>query len=100
MRLSRYRAVFDVDMKKVPAVIGRAEQMAGGIGDDPGTYANPNPPIPVFKTLIANVIGAQPTVRMRTVGAAATRDVHFRFLIGGMESERLYVQGLADANEA
>ena len=30
------------------------------------------------------------------VGAAATRDVELRLLIAGMESERLFIQGLAD----
>jgi hypothetical protein len=97
MRLFRCRAVFGVDLSKVPAVVGRAEAMESGMGSDPATYLNPNPPLPAFKALITNVTSAQTAVRTRVVGAAATRDVALRLLIGGMESERLVVQGLADA---
>ena len=35
-------------------------------------------------------------MKLRTVGAAATRDVQLRLQLGGLESERLYVQTLAD----
>jgi hypothetical protein len=100
MSLHRVRAVFGVTMNKVAAVVGRAEAMDGGMGSDPSTYANPNPALPAFQTLITNVTSAQTAVRTRVVGAAATRDVLLQLLIGGMETERQYIQGLADANQS
>jgi hypothetical protein len=100
MSIGRVRAVFGVKMRNVPAVVGRAEAMHNGMAADPATYAGPNLPLPTFKTLIANVQTAQTAVRTRVVGAAATRDVHLLALIGGMETERLFIQGLADANSS
>ena len=97
MSLNRVRAVFGVNMKKVSAVVGRAEAMYSGMGSDPLTYATPNPLLPAFKSLITNVTTAQIAVATRVIGAAATRDVQLGLMIVGMESERLYVQGLADA---
>src|SRR5690349_15370283 len=100
MNIGRFRAVFGVDMQKVPAVIGRAELMASAMALDPATYADPNPPLPAFNELIANVTKAQTAVKTRILGAGATRDVHLGALIGGMESERLYIQILADTNRS
>jgi hypothetical protein len=100
MSIGRFRAVFGVDMRVVLAVVGRAELMARGMELDPATYAKPSPPLPAFNDLIANVTKAQTVVRTRVVGAAATRDGHLGALVGGMESERLYIQSLADADRA
>src|SRR4051812_36841428 len=96
MNLQRVRAVFGVNLQKVPAAAGRADAMRSGMADDPLTYDAPDPALPAFQKLITDVTSAQTEVRKRTVGAAATRDVALRLLIGGMESERLFVQGLAD----
>ena len=92
--------MFGVDMKKVPAVVGRAEAMDLGMGSDPVTYANPSPPLSVFKNLITSVTTAQKEVNTRAVGAAAARDVQLGLLIAGMESERLFVQNLANTNRS
>jgi len=100
MNLRRVRGVFGVDMKNVPAVVGRAEAMDLGMGSDLVTYANPSPPLSVLKSLITNVTTAQKEVKTRAVGAAAARDVQLGLLIAGMESERLFIQGLADANRS
>ena len=56
MSLHRVRGVFGVNMKNVTAAVGRAEAMDNGMGSDTATYANPNPPLPAFKTLINNVV--------------------------------------------
>jgi hypothetical protein len=99
MKIGRYRAVFGVaDLTKVGPVVDRATAMDNGMGADTTTYATPNPPLPVFRSLITSVTTAQGLVKTRMVGAAAARDVDLRSLVGGMESERLYIQTLADAN--
>jgi hypothetical protein len=100
MRLGRYRAVFGAELTKFVAVIDRATAMATGLGSDTVTYATPNPPLPVYKGLITNATTAQAEMKTRAVGTRATRDVQVGLLIGGMESQRLYVQSLADANQS
>jgi hypothetical protein len=87
-------------MHRVVQVLGRADAMCLGMGSDLVTYADPQPTLQVFRTLITNVRDAQVVVRQRTVGAAATRDVELALLIEAMESERLYIQKLASANAA
>lgn len=97
MSIGRARAVFDIpDMRRVAPVVARAEAMHAGMAADPGTYANPPLALPDFKILITDVQAAQVAVRTRVIGAAATRDVHLRALIGGMETERVFIQALAD----
>src|SRR5690348_14988833 len=66
MSIGRFRAVFGVDMENVSAVVGRAELMATGMALDPATYAEPNPPLPAFNELIANVTKAQTGARARS----------------------------------
>jgi len=100
MSIGRVRGVFGVDLKKVVPTVGRAEAMYEGMFGDPGTYANPPLALPAFKTLITNVNSAQTSVKTRVIGARATRDVELQALVGGMEIERLFMQGLADANPA
>ncbi len=100
VKVLRVRAIFGVALHRVAPVVGRAEAMLLGMGSDTVTYSAPNPPLPVFKDLITNVTTAQAAVRTRVVGAAATRDVQLGLLVQGMESERFYVQSLADKDAA
>ena len=94
----RLRAVLDIDKKHIPDVIARAQGMHDGMDADHGTYVAPNPPLPDFFSLIQNLVSAQLLVPKGTRGAAATRDVARDLLVTGMESERMYVQILADAS--
>jgi hypothetical protein len=100
MSLNRVRAVFGISMTKVVEVIALAQGMHDGMADDTTTYAAPTLPLPAFLTLIQNTSSAQAAVRTRVIGAAEKRDIQRALLVGGMETELLFVQQLADANPA
>jgi hypothetical protein len=92
----RVRALLDIDTKKIPEVQTRAQSMYDGLFGDKVTYATPNPALPAFLLLIQNLGGSQQRVKTRVVGAVASRDTDRDLLVTGMESQRMYVQILAD----
>jgi hypothetical protein len=94
----RARAILGVDKKKVGPVQTRAQAMYNGMEADKVTYAAANPPLPAFLTLIQNLASSQQVVPTRVTGAAALRNEQRALLITGMESELMFVQGLADAS--
>jgi hypothetical protein len=98
MNLRRIRAVFHFDRHEYGEMLPCAHRMHDGMAGDTATYAAPNPPLPAFLTLIQNADAAQLAVRNRTVGAAATRNSECALLFTAMESELVFIQGLADAN--
>jgi hypothetical protein len=98
--MNRLRAVFGTSLKKAPVAVSVATGMYNGLNLDKPTYNNPNPSLPVFLTLITNVSTAQQAVRTRVVGAAEARNVQLSFLVSAMETERTFIQSLADASPA
>src|SRR5579871_3901800 len=100
VRQRRIRAILGVDKYIIPQVLDRAWAMHNGMEADPATYADPSPPLPAFLQLIDDLSVAQQAVRTRTVATSATRDVQRDLLWSAMESERMYVQLLADNSPA
>lgn len=98
MNLHRVRAIFGVSKYDILGLLARAQAMHDGMAGNPTDYGSANPTIPVFATLILNLSSANQAVSLHTVGAAANRNVERDLLYTGMESERVFVQGLADAN--
>jgi len=98
MKLNRLRAAFGIDITKVPSVLVRAQAMHDGMADDPVTYANPTLPLPAFQGLIVSCGTAQQAVKTRVVGSREKRDVQFGNLLTGMETERSFIQSLANSN--
>ena len=98
MNTRRIRAVFGFGRHRYAKMFSCAHKMHDGMAGDTATYAAPIPSLPAFLTLIQNAEIAQQAVRSRTVGAAATRDAECALLFTGMESERTFIQGLADAS--
>jgi hypothetical protein len=98
MSLRTIRAVLGVDKFKIADVLMRAEAMYSGMNGHQADYSSPNPALPAFLTLIQNLHTSHQTVKSRTVGAAAARDVQRDLLWEGMNSERLYVQSLVRAD--
>jgi hypothetical protein len=94
----RARAILGVDKSHVPEVLTRAQLMHDAMAADPGTYASPSPPLPGYQILIQNVVLAQQRVKTGVAGAAATRDAERDLLYTAMETQRMYVQTLADAS--
>jgi hypothetical protein len=95
--LQRIRCVLGVYRLDTPAVLVRGQTMHDGLGADVATYAAPNPPLPAFQALIQSCAAAQQLAQLRGTGAAAERDVQRSLLLTGMETQRMYVQSLADA---
>lgn len=98
MGIIRLFASFGIDLTKIPEVLSCATGIYKGIEGDKATYSAPNPGLPEFYSLIQNLADAQQVATTRVRGAAATRDMHRRYLITGMENERMYIQSLADAS--
>jgi hypothetical protein len=95
--MRRVRAVLGVDKHKIPALVARAQGIYNGMDADKVTYAGANPALPAFLTMIVNLTTAQQAVRTGLKGAAAARDVQRDILWTGMDTQRIFVQGLADA---
>jgi hypothetical protein len=89
------RGVIGADKEKVGEVMPRAHAMYNGLNGDKATYSNPNPSLPNFLILIQSAAAAQELVPTRAIGAAASRDVEVDLLWTGMQSELVYVNGLA-----
>jgi hypothetical protein len=94
----RYRAVLGVERDHIPDVQVRAQTLYTGLDGDKVMYAAPNPPLPAFLILIQNLASSQQTALARGKGSAAVRDGSRDLLWVGMESQRTYVQGLADVS--
>jgi hypothetical protein len=98
MGARRIRAILDVNRTEYPAVIVRGQTMHDKMDADTATYAAPSPLLPAFLTLIQSAAACQQAVSARASGTTAARDVAIGLLITAMESERMYVQSLADAS--
>lgn len=98
MAIRHLRAILGVDQYKVLQVLDRAQSMEYGFALDPVTYSDPRPSLPVFRQLIQDVVVARARVGTRVIGAREERDAASRILYTAMESERAYVQELADAD--
>lgn len=94
----RVRAALGIDKHDIPVVIERATAMHDGMFADTAVYTGPIPSLLVFLGLIQNLVAAQKLVPAGTKGMAAKRNVERDILFTGMESERMFVQTLADAS--
>jgi hypothetical protein len=97
MAVGRLRGIFG-EIQKVILMTDRATAMADGMAGDTTTYASPPVAITQLRTYVTSVLTAHAAVKTRVVGAVATRQVAMDTLRGAMETERGYLQGLADAN--
>ena len=95
--IRRLRATLGVSRTKIPDVLARAQAMYDGMNADKVTYGSPNPPLTAFILLQQSLASAQQAAKLRTIGAAATRDVQRDLLWTAMETECTYVQSLCDA---
>jgi hypothetical protein len=96
--IPRPRGTLGVDKFKIAEVLMRATAMHDGMASDPVTYSAPSPALPDFLGLIQGLGTMQSAVTSRTRGAAAVRDVARDELWSAMESERTYIQTVADAH--
>jgi hypothetical protein len=93
-----FRPSLGVLKTDIPHLIPRAQSMHDGMAADLATYANANPPLPAFQTLILNVSAAQQVVKTRVVGAAAKRNTQRDLLFTAMGTQCAYIRSLAAAS--
>jgi hypothetical protein len=96
--MHRARAVLKIKRKKTVSVTGKANAMCTGIAANPTLFPTPNPAISAILAQIAVVNKAEVLAATRAKGTAAARNVQLGLLVGMMETEQLYVQGVADTS--
>jgi hypothetical protein len=96
-KMNRVRAVLKVDRRITAAVLALAKRMDQGLGDNAATFTAPSPPLVVFEAQIALVDKLEVVVAAGGRGTASARNVQRDALMAMMDSQRLYVQSLADA---
>jgi hypothetical protein len=96
--MHRARGILDVDRHKTVSVTGRAKTMTQGIGAHKALFSAPDPPLSVIVDQVAVVDTAEVLATTRAKGTARARNVQLGILVGMMEAELLYVQGVADTS--
>src|SRR5580704_12130070 len=96
--MHRARAVMKINRKKTASVQAKARAMDTGIGGSPALFTTPNPPLNTIQNQIVVVDKAEALAATRAKGAAAARNVQRGILVGMMEAETTYVQGIADTS--
>jgi len=94
--MHRARAALDINRRQTTSVVGRANAMCTGIDNNANIFTTPNPPTGAIKAQVAIVNNAEVVAATRAKGAAAARDVQRNLLVGMMEVEATYIQGVAD----
>jgi hypothetical protein len=92
----RARAVLMIKKRRTASVVGRANAMCTGIDNNPSLFPNPNPPTSTIKDQVVVVNKAETLVSAGTKGAASSRLVQVNALVGMLETQTSYIQGVAD----
>jgi hypothetical protein len=96
--LHRARAILNIDRRNTGSVLSRAKAMDAGIGSEPALFASPNPALSVIQAQIVVVDRAEVLAGTRAMGTASARNVQRGILVGMLETECTYVQGVADTS--
>jgi hypothetical protein len=95
---NRTRAALLLNRKKVSTVLAVANRMYSAMLANMKLFPAATPPLPTFLSQIQDVEAAQLATGTRTRGTAAIRNAKLAILFTTMESLRMYVQTLCDAN--
>lgn len=95
---NRTRVVLKLSRKKAPGVLEKAKAIHNALDADKATFATPNPPLAVLLTQIQDLDTAQQATSTKAKGTVAVRNVKLEIVVTSLESERMYVQTLCDAN--
>jgi len=94
----RVRATLGINKKNIPALLALAKAIYDGMLANPALFPSPNPALALLLALITALDNTQRATATRARGTAAVRDAKRDELYTGLESERMYVQSLCDAN--
>jgi hypothetical protein len=92
----RARGVMKIERRITTSVVGRANAMCVGIDANAALFPNPNPTTSAIQAQVVVVNKAEVVAATRAKGAASTRDVARNLLVGMLETEVTYIQGVAD----
>ena len=96
--MHRARAVLKLKNKKTVIVTGKANAMCTGLANNAGLFTAPNPPIGTIQNQVVVVNKAEVLAATRAKGSASARNVQLRILVGMLETELTYIQGVADTS--
>ncbi|MFT3774967.1 MAG: hypothetical protein QM820_57195 [Minicystis sp.] len=94
----RYRCLLGFDTTKISDLITGTNTICTAMGGNQAVYNAPSPALSVLTNLAQDLAAAQENVRARVVGAVAIRDEKRIVLVNALESERMYIQVLANAS--
>jgi hypothetical protein len=94
--MRRARAVLKINKRKTRSVTAKAKLMCLKMGDEPALFPTPNPPLGDIEAQIVVVEKAEVLAGTRAKGTASARNVQRNILVGMLETECTFVQGVAD----
>jgi len=94
----RVRAVLTLPKSKVATLLAIAKAVYNAFQSNPGLLPQPNPPLATVQPQIQALDVAQQATSTRTKGTVAARNAKRDVLVTSLESWRMYVQTLCDAN--
>jgi hypothetical protein len=96
--IRRIRVVLNLSKTNAPALLAKSRAVYHGLDSDKTTFSAPNPTLPVFLVHIDDLDSAEQATATKTKGTVAIRNTKRDFVVTDMESQRMYVQSLCDAN--
>jgi hypothetical protein len=96
--MRRARAILKIKRNITKSVTGRANAMCVGVGGSSSLFATPNPPLSTILGQIVIVEKAEILAGTRAKGTASARNVQRGILVGMLQAECTYVQGIADTS--
>jgi hypothetical protein len=94
----RVRAVLTLPKSKVATLLAIAKAVYNAFQSNPGLLPQPTPPLATVQGQIQALDTAQQATATRAKGTVATRNAKRDVLVTSLESWRMYVQTLCDAN--
>ena len=94
----RVRAVLTLPKSKVATLLAIAKTVYNAFQSNSGLLPQPNPPMVAVQGQIQSLDTAQQATSTRAKGTVATRNAKRDVLVTSLESWRMYVQTLCDAN--
>jgi hypothetical protein len=96
-KVARMRAALGLNTESPLVFLAQASAIYTGLETNKALFAAPTPQLPVLLAQIQDATKAQQNMS-KLKGASAARDASFRILVTSLESERMMVQALCDAN--
>jgi hypothetical protein len=94
----RVRAVLKLPKSSIPSLLAMANAMFNAFQANTALLPQPTPPLATVQTQIQGLDTAQQATLTRAKGTAAARNAKRDLLVTSLESWRMYVQTLCDAN--